>query len=606
MGTEGLSDNISTLKRETKELARLFEKRIDQLRNRTDLLRTLRTLSEADLRPENVNSLLSHSGVAVGLDGSMDYDEVLEMLLFYVTSTGYECNFSLNAGIPEFDLRNAQRNEELAMSAVVPLWREDLLNVAETSRPLDTELDFRVNLERIPFALMTMSELYLALKVIRSGKANLLFLDRPFSATYPSLYRDLGLTLRRRTANLEGFKTTNGAVSKQDLLLASIIGPGSFYVPRRRGFLHYAVIQLLLEGEMKKANIAAKLGISDDEVTNALSRLRRLNKRFGSTLLLHDELESISLQDAATEFWARIEETTLALVERIFNPTSYVPHSLILPNGNWLSVIDLNSLNLFLLQLVMSESRKRNVLVIGVAKDTTSTDFTRSALPLALGGSQSSAKIPGLKSDKALLTIISTVNADKVNTPWRTVSYDAAHTTMIMDEEKPQLRAARQLVSRERFFVRQYFQLRSFTRDPEIRSPVFLFDRPFNPDYDEPLVSDVEAVERREPTTLSLFMEAEGKRSVLDDLCLLVLSKCDNQEVLEAYGHNQLLYLADKFVKYEVAMTKGLLRGVVDLELTPLARKQKVFSIARRFRDLRAESESARRTAATAHGELTR
>jgi hypothetical protein len=605
-GAVPLSDNISTLKRETQELARLFEKRIDQLRNRPDLLRTIRTLSGANLSPENVRSLLPSSGVAVGLDGSMDYDEVLEMLLFYVTSTGYVCNFARNAGIPEFDLRNAKRNEELAVSAVVPLWREDLLNVAETNRPLDTELDFRVNLERIPFALMTMSELYLALRVIRSGKVNILFLDRPFSATYPSLHRDLGLTLMRPTPSLEGFKTSKGLVSKQDLLLASNIGPGSFYVPRRRGFLHYAVTQLLLDGQMKKADIAAKLGVSDNELTNALNRLRSLSKRFGSTLLSEDGVGSLSLQDAAKGFWPRVEEMTLALAERIFNPTSDVPHSLILPSGNWLSVIDLNSLNLFLLQLVMSESQKQKILVIGVAKDTTSTDFTRSALPLALVGSQSSANVPGLKSDKALLTIISTVNAAKVNTPWRTVSYDAAHTTMIMEKEKVQLRAARQLISRERFFVRQYFQLRSFMRDPEIRSPVFLFDRPFNPNFDEPLVSEVEAVERGEPTTLSLFMEAEGKRSMLDDLCLLVLSKCDNEEVLEAYGHNQLLYLADKFVKHEVAMTKGLLRGVVDLELTPLARKQKVFSIARRFRDLRAESESARRMAATAHGELAR
>jgi hypothetical protein len=357
---------------------------------------------------------------------------------------------------------------------------------------------------------------------------------------------------------------------------------------------------------MRKPEIATKLEVSDAELSDALNRLGRFNKRFGSTLLSGGGLESISLQDPAKDFWPRVEEMTLALAERIFNPGSDVPHSLILPGGEWLSVIDLNSLNLFLLQLVVNESQKRKVLVIGVAKDTTSTDFTRSALPLALSGSESSSKIPGLKSDKALLTIISTVNAGKVKTPWRTVSYDAAHTTMIMDEEKGQLRAARQLISRERFFVRQYFQLRSFVRDSEIRSPVFLFDRPFNLDLDEALVSEVEAVERHGPTVVSLFMEAEGKRSMLDDLCLLVLSRCDNEEVLEAYGHNQLLYLADKFVKYEVAMTKGLLRGVVDLELTPLARKQKVFSIARRFRDLRAESESARRTAATTHGELPR
>lgn len=594
-----MSDNISILKRETKELARLFEKRIDQLRDRSELLRTIRMLSDAKLQADAVTSLLPSSGVAVGIDGSMDYDEVLEMLLFFVASAGYACEFNTKDGVPVFDLGNATRNEELTMSAVVPLWREDLLNVAETTRALDTELDFRVNLERIPFALMAMSELYLALKIIRGQRASILFLDRPFSATYPSLYRDIGLTLRRRRANLEGIQTSRGPVTKQDLMLASIIGPGTFYVPKRRGFMHYAALQLLVNGEMKKSELASQLRISNSELGNVLDRLRRLNQRFGSILIAKDDIETIGLKEDAKNFWPRVEEATLNLVGRIFNPAVDVAHSLILPNGNWLSVIDLNSLNLFLLQLIMTEAYKHKALVIGIAKDTTSTDFTRSALPLALGKQQSSTPLPGLKSDKALLTIISTVNADKISTPWRTISYDAAHTTTIMDQEKARLSAARQLISRELFFVRQYFQLRTFTRDPEIRAPVFLFDRPFNPDFDYPMVFPVDALERQEPTTLRLFMETNSQRSTLDDVCLLILSKCDNPEILEAYGHNQLLYLADKFVKHQVKMTKGTLLGVVDLELTPLARKQKVFSIARRFRDLRAESESARRAAAT-------
>ena len=64
------------------------EKRIDQLRNRTDLLRTIRMLSDAKLQVHDGSGLLSPSGAAVGIDGNMDYDEVLEMLLFFVTSAG--------------------------------------------------------------------------------------------------------------------------------------------------------------------------------------------------------------------------------------------------------------------------------------------------------------------------------------------------------------------------------------------------------------------------------------------------------------------------------------------------------------------------------------
>jgi hypothetical protein len=159
------------------------------------------------------------------------------------------------------------------------------------------------------------------------------------------------------------------------------------------------------------------------------------------------------------------------------------------------------------------------------------------------------------------------------------------------------LRAARHTITRERLFIRSYFQLRTFQNDPDIRAPVFLYDRLYTPKNDDDFNHDQAAIERDNEVTLHLFLESKGQRSSLDDIVLLILSASDNPEVLEAYGHNQLLYLADKLVKGEVQLMKGLLRGVVDLELTPLARREKVFSIARRFRDLRAESESARKQA---------
>jgi hypothetical protein len=596
-----VTDNISTLKRETVNLSNLFEKRIDQLRNRPDLTATIKQLSDAEI--PNIESLLSPMRVAVGIDGSMDYDEVLEMLLFYVVSAGYECEFRITEqGVPEFDLSNARRSERLTMSAVVPLWREDLLNVAEVMKPLETELDFRSNLERIPFALMTMSELYLTYKIIRDGKTGIIFLDRPFSGTYPSLYRDLSFALMRKSP-LVGTPTSHGPVTEQDLRLASIIGPGAFYIPQRSGFLHYLAVRELYQGDLKRTELATRLGVPEYEVQKMLQRLRKLDERYNFTLIRTDDAGTIGIKQDARDFWTRTEEMTLQYAERIFNTPQYLQHSLMVRDNNWLSVIDLNALNLFLLQMVMHEASKRRILIIGVAKDTTSTDFTRSALPLELKG-KAKADLPGLKSDKALLTIISTVNADNITTPWRTFSYDAAHTTMVLDDDE--LKAARGKISRERFFVRQYFQLRTFTRDKEIRAPVFLFDRPFNAEYDEPYVESYNAKEKFESTTVRLFMEPGSKRSLIDDLCLLILSRSDNPEVLEAYGHNQLLYLADKFVKHEVQMTKGLLRGVVDLELTPLARRQKVFSIARRFRDLRAESESARKSAVSARQEITR
>jgi hypothetical protein len=81
------------LRNSTAELARLFQMRMDMLRDRSDIVKQLRPLQGADL--PSLEEALPEPRVAVGIDGSMDYDEVLEMLLFYVAAGGYKCRFTI-------------------------------------------------------------------------------------------------------------------------------------------------------------------------------------------------------------------------------------------------------------------------------------------------------------------------------------------------------------------------------------------------------------------------------------------------------------------------------------------------------------------------------
>jgi len=599
-----LSALTGGLRRSTAELAALFQRRIEMLRNRPDIVKLLRPLNSASL--PDLDHALPEPRIAVGIDGSMDFDEVLEMLLFYVAAAGYRSEFRVEGSSLKFDLLDATRTEELFASAVVPLWEEDLFNVVRGTEQIETDVDFRRTMERVPFALMTMAELYLAWKVASSGNVRILFLDRPFSGTYPSLYRDTSFMLQRETTTLDGLGTDEGKVAKLDLLLAHVIGSGMTYVPPRGMYLTYAGLQYIMQHpHTKKIELAAHLGLKGGQLKELLTRIRNFDERYGSQIIASEDNECVSVTERMSKSWPRVKALALALAERIFNPPRDLKHPLIMDNGRWLSVTELNALNLFLIEVLMEEAAKRNILVIGVAKDTTATDFTRAALPVSLLLSGGNLTLPGLKSDKALLTILSTANASGLPTPWRTFAYDGCMATIIATPSaRIKLAAARHMITREHLFVRCYFQLRTFQHDPEIRAPVFLYDRLFQPECDEPFNYEIEAIERRKPTKLNLFIEANGSRSRLDDLVLLALSACDNPEVLEAYGHNQLLYLADKLVKGEVQLMKGLLRGVVDLELTPLARREKVFSIARRFRDLRAESESARRQAAQASSEV--
>ncbi len=582
-----------SLRSQTSTLTDLFRKRVSSLRKRGEYLKPLRTVNPEEAKRFSVSFLGKGTHRAAGIDGSMDFDEVLELLVFYVCASGYSTRFDVEDDRVSFNLDGVLRIPGLAMSAAVPLWEEDLSNLIEMADS-ESDPDLRRSRERIPFALMTMAELSLALEIIKTGEYKLLFLDRPLSGTFPALNRDASTLLARGNSSLVGLKTEAGPVSFADICLAVGLGSGAGWVPSRGANLTYAAIKGLIDrGKLTREDLGRTLNLGASDLEGLCNRLVNLDKRLQGGLLQKSEKGLFMLKPDLSDYWTRVVDASLQVVSKIFRDSK---HPLVDERGRWLTVLDLNAVNLFLTHYLADEATRRGVLIIGIAKDTSATDYTRAVLPFFLSKQKEgvSSKPPDIKSDKAFLTILSAVNSEAVSTPWRTPAYDSCFTTLMWHpEDEPPLRPARKIVSREQMYIRSYFQLRSFSADPSVRSPVFLYDRLFMPERDTQ-ISEFEVFERGKRTGLRPFVESEQLSSV-DNLILYLLSLSDNSEVMEAYGHNQLLYLADKYVKEEVEQMKGLLRGVIELELTPLARREKVFTVARRFRDLRAASERARK-----------
>jgi len=226
-----------------------------------------------------------------------------------------------------------------------------------------------------------MAELYLAWKIVSNGGVRILFMDRPFSGTYPSLYRDLSFLMRHRTIAFEGLETKEGKIEKLDLYVASVIGAGLTYVPARGIYVPHAALQYLIaHPESTKKELAKHLDLNDEKLQSLLQRLRVLDKRFGQQLISKEDMDFIRVSNRVSSSWQRIRALALEISDRVFSQSPTVKHPLIMENGRWLCVNELNALNLFLLEALIEESIKRQVLVIGVAKDTTATDFTRAKL----------------------------------------------------------------------------------------------------------------------------------------------------------------------------------------------------------------------------------
>jgi len=595
------------LRRATRRVLDVFEGRVRHVSKLDFILGFFKSLDVGECNL-NLAGFFGDGGFkVVGVDGSYAVEERLELLLLYVCAAGYSCWVRVDGGRVVFDVFGAVREDALKVSASVPLWLEDLPNVDPSSLGAVSDFDVKRSIESVPYALMTLAELWLAYKALLSDDVRVVLLDRLLSGTYGPASRDLRLLLRRGSSVLAGFSTPYGEVSLLDLRLACFLGAGRVYVPPRGAYGAYALIKLLIdfkrEGRaVRKSEIPGLLGVSVDDAKRFVRRVRRLDERYDGQLLDSSVGDKyLMVRDGVEDYWKRVWFVTEKFVDRILGGGADHPLMLEGEDGRWITTLDINALNVFLLHRIVDYAVNNGKLIVGIVKDTSATDVIRAVLPVWLkltDSSRSSSELPpALRSDRALLSMVSAANFDRIPTPWRSVEYDACFATMVRDEgcddEGVVARAARKAVFCEQLFVRGYFQLRSLKSDPSIRSAVFLYDRPFCPEFDSKLIVDFNCLEKSGVSVVKPFLEV-NTRSFIGDLVLYILSQCDNPNVIEEMGHNHLLFLADKLVKVWAKQARVMLRGIADLDLVNVASKYKAYFSSRRFRDIRSEAERSR------------
>ena len=150
------SEIAEDLSKQTQDLISRFERRASSFSKRMDIA----TLTIPDDPAAAQNSAREFFGTgehtATGIDGSMDFDERLQMILFYANATAYSCPFTVGEKAI-FRLESAHRDSRLGASAAVPLWAEDLSSVISSEPEIDIDLEH--SMERIPNSFMTLGDL---------------------------------------------------------------------------------------------------------------------------------------------------------------------------------------------------------------------------------------------------------------------------------------------------------------------------------------------------------------------------------------------------------------------------------------------------------------
>ena len=252
---------------------------------------------------------------------------------------------------------------------------------------------------------------------------------------------------------------------------------------------------------------------------------------------------------------------------------------------------------------LLRQAWERNILVIGLIKDTNASELIRSVAPILLNAGKMNmvSQLPSFNSDKQLLQTFSVVQGSSIKTPWRTFEFDACFRTIApitSDQHQPdhaKVRGAyKNVISGERMFLKSYVQLWHSQNDDSVRSHVFSYDRPCYPDWDksDELILDHYDGNVKENIRPMIHF---AKDSDITHLVMDILCSMANEVIPECLGHNYPLFLADKKAKYVLDQMKKAYLSAVAYEMANSEFDQQVLYQAK-FRDFRSQIENSRRS----------
>jgi hypothetical protein len=570
----------------------------------------------------------------IAIDGAESQDQQLDMLVFYAGAFGY-------IGQIEFVKEHCSCGEILEphtvsnVSAAIPIHEEDISNIVGEA----TEGGIEVEPERLPSSLMQLAEYYMAVRAAyENPDLKLILLDRTLAGDLGHLIWSVNELIQEKRCILEGIETEFGIVSTADLELSRMLHPNEqLKIPAPRSHLiKYAAINKLLMSashdgstSMGYRELLDKIGARQNRLGKLVNDLSWFN---GSYPFLRDSSgtdNTITIKQGLTRYWERVFSATMKVVRHIFD-TPDGGHPLVYEDGltdgdgsgknkRWITSTDLEYMTLVMIYSLLRLAWEKNVLVIGLIKDSAAAELTKTIIPILqdarkihmLGNDTGGGirRLPVFNSDKQLLQTSSVVNGESVRTPWQTFEFDACFRTVApvidgagnnsnnksnLKRNGPRVRGAfKNVISAEKMFVKSYLQLWQSQNDPTVRSHVFSYDRPCYPGLDVPgdlllYHPDGNTEEEIQPM-IHFDKDSNISHLVMDILCSMSL-----EVIPECLGHNYPLFLADKKAKYVVNQMRTAYLSTVAFEMADSEFDQQVLYEAR-FRDFRLQMENARR-----------
>lgn len=567
-----------------------------------DVNSIVRSLDEDKARKVLVEFFEPGRYKAIGIDGSMDYKVGLDIVTMFISVASFSLPFEISSdGDIILSFNDVEKVDSMSIFKVIPFWFDDLNGLTGSNNLLD-DRSISKGLDSIPNTIMTLGEYYFASKALGDDDVKIVFLDRPFASSIGPYKRDAREVIYRYGG---GIFTSEGIYDKKisliDLTLAVYLGPyPNFYKYEfrpgsKKHYILQSIATLAWESRdpyIRYSELLPRLPgkISRDKLVKVLDKL---NREFLDGEFIEDiQVDGFIVTDRIYIYWRSIETVLRLFTDNLFKSGESHSHPLYI-GGRPLSTKEINMLSLFLIYKIKWLIDRHSKLVIGIGKDTSVTDMNRSLIPyLASKGYIKDFNVKGVRSDRSMFIILSSLHRELFPVPWRSIGYDNIFSTLVYRDGV--LTPARKVTTLSNFLIRNYFQLREVkSLDAYVRSPIFFYDRFYREDRDRDLVREVDI--KHVDKHYKSYIYLETGLNPYDNMILYILSKFDNDQVIESAGHNYLLFIADKEVKRMIKTVKTSVSNVVENTLYRMIRQYNIYVLTKSFREYRAQLERWRR-----------
>ncbi|TFG12106.1 hypothetical protein EU537_10485 [Candidatus Thorarchaeota archaeon] len=561
-----------------------------------------------------------------GIDGTVCKHSVFDLLIFFAGAySSGGCIDVESDGAFEIVYDENHLESGIGISSVLPVYISEVPDIDKKVAPRDEEGDvdpaisysdaWIIDNSAVADYMMGFAEFYLGYKVVSTeNPVDILFLDRILSSEVSSFYAETSpsrVRLNKESAII-GNSFDGEVYTPADWIYArKLFGNPELGTPPPRGeyVLPRVMNELIQDNGLTENQLAKRLNIDSAARRKRLqNELKKGTKAWaGAKPVLELSGKKFSVRSGVLSLHERTESMLKEIGEKIFSERIDVSvQDRFKINSHWLTTVDFSFLSLMSIYFTIRNCHKNNILLLGIAKDTSARDLKRQVIPtlnhtkIYEGGfGQAASQIPD--TDRMILQWTSLKARDEISVPWATIEYDTAFKTIIPHFDGKQglvSGARRNQISLEKTFAKSYFQLSEAKSDPKLRSNVLLYDRLVYPSFD----TDENQVTRLqhdytgnpaepEPIDLILYLETQNR---VQQFIVTLIRAMTSSSIPELFGHLKPLYIADKVAKYYYQQFDSIVQSTANWLVNRPSLREFLFYLSS-FRERRTEYEETRR-----------